>query len=275
MNNKLILYVLSDSIGETGELIAKAAAKQFFTENYEIKKYPFMDDREEIMSLFEEAKPGESLFVYTTVIQEMKDLIDKLAMEKNIPVIDVMSPPIAAIESLLGYAPKREAGLIRRIDENYFKKVEAVEFAVKYDDGKDPRGIEKADICLIGISRTSKTPLSMYLAHKNFKVVNIPLVPEVNIPDELYKKDRRRIIGLVADPKKLIEIRSERLKALGLKNSANYASVDRIQSELEYSLDIMMDLGCEIIDVSTRAIEETASIVIEQMANEFGDKMFK
>ena len=204
----------------------------------------------------------------------LRDLVEAVRKVCTLPLFVKLSPNVTRIQKLLGYAPKREAGLIRRIDENYFKKVEAVEFAVKYDDGKDPRGIEKADICLVGISRTSKTPLSMYLAHKNFKVVNVPLVPEVNIPQELFKKDRRRIIGLVADPKKLIEIRSERLKALGLKNSANYASVERIQSELEYSMDIMMDLGCEIIDVTARAIEETASIIIEHMTNEFGDKMF-
>ena len=114
----------------------------------------------------------------------------------------------------------------------------------------------------------------MYLAHKNFKVVNIPVVPEVNIPSELYKIDSRRIIGLVADPKKLIERRLERLKDLGFKHSEYYASVDRIQTEVKYSLDIMMDLDCEIIDVSTKAIEETASIIVEHMANEFRGKMF-
>jgi len=270
----LTLYVLSDSIGETGELIAKAAAKQFISDNYEIRKYPYANDVNHIKEILGEAIPGESIVIYTTVLKEVKELIDSLGKEKNIPTIDVMSPPMLAIEGILGYEPKREAGLIRRIDENYFKKVEAVEFAVKYDDGKDPRGIEKADICLVGISRTSKTPLSMYLAHKNFKVANIPLVPEVTAPNELFKKDRRRIIGLVADPKKLIEIRTERLKALGLHDTANYASVDRIQKELEYSLDIMMKIGCEIIDVSTKAIEETASIIIEHMTMQFGDKMF-
>lgn len=274
MTKSLILYVLSDSIGETGELIARAAAKQFITENYEIKKYPFISDEKEIREIFDGAVPGESIFIYTTVLLNIKNLIDSLGKAKNIQTIDIMEAPMKSIENILGYSPKREAGLIRRIDENYFKKVEAVEFAVKYDDGKDPRGIEKADICLIGISRTSKTPLSMYLAHKNFKVVNVPLVPEISVPDELYKKDRRRIIGLVADPKKLIEIRTERLRALGLKNSANYASVDRIQKELEYSMGVMMDVNCEIIDVSTKAIEETASIIIEHMENQFGDKMF-
>lgn len=274
MNKMLTLYVLSDSIGETGELIARAAARQFIPENYDIKRFPFISDEKEIREIFDEAVSGESIFIYTTVLKDIKNLIDELGKAKNIPTIDVMSPPMKSIENILGYAPKREAGLIRRIDEEYFKKVEAVEFAVKYDDGKDPRGIEKADICLIGISRTSKTPLSMYLANKNFKVVNVPLVPEIGVPDELYKKDRRRIIGLVADAKKLIEIRSERLRTLGLKNSANYASVDRIQKELEYSMEIMMDVKCEIIDVSAKAIEETASIIIEYMENQFGDKMF-
>ncbi len=103
----------------------------------------------------------------------------------------------------LGFEPKRESGIIRRLDEKYFRKVEAVEFAVKYDDGKDTRGIKKADIVLVGVSRTSKTPLSMYLAHKHFKVANVPLVPEVPAPNELFEKDIKRIFGLIANPFKL------------------------------------------------------------------------
>ncbi|MFA7533346.1 MAG: kinase/pyrophosphorylase, partial [Tissierellaceae bacterium] len=126
----------------------------------------------------------------------------------------------------------------------------------------------------VGISRTSKTPLSMYLAHKNFKVANVPLVPEVPPPKELFEKDSRRIIGLVANPLKLNEIRQERLKALGLDNNANYANVDRINSELEYSKDIMKRLGCMVIDVSTKAIEETAGIVIDHMKKKFGEDAF-
>jgi regulator of PEP synthase PpsR (kinase-PPPase family) len=181
-----------------------------------------------------------------------------------------MSEPLMAIENLLGIAPRREAGLIRRLDENYFKKVEAVEFAVKYDDGKDARGVKKADICLVGISRTSKTPLSMYLAHKNYKVANVPLVPEVSAPNEIFEKDIRRVIGLVADPVKLNEIRKIRLKALGLSDNANYANVDRINKELEYSKEIMKKLGCVVIDVSNSAIEETASIIIDHMKKNFG-----
>ena len=176
-----------------------------------------------------------------------------------------MGEPMRQIQDILGYEPLREPGLIRRLDENYFKKVECVEFAVKYDDGKDPRGAKKADICLVGISRTSKTPLSMYLANKLYKVANIPLVPEVPVPKEVYEKDVDRVIGLIANPEKIISVREQRLKSLGLTSGAKYANYDRIREELNYSKQVMEELGCFVIDVSDKAIEETAEIIINHM----------
>lgn len=267
MNPQITIYVMSDSIGETGELIAKAAVRQFIPSNFEIKRFPYIVGEEQIKDIFEDAKKHESVIIYTTVSEKNRDYIIKKGLEYDIPTVDVMTPPMEALEKKLGFEPKRESGIIRRLDESYYKKVEAVEFAVKYDDGKDPRGVVKADICLVGISRTSKTPLSMYLAHKNFKVANIPLVPEVPAPVELFEKDKRRVIGLVANPLKLNEIRKERLKALGLDFTANYANVERINQELQYSKEIMEKLGCIVIDVSYRAIEETASIIMEYIRN--------
>lgn len=269
MEDKLTIYVISDSIGETGELIARAAVRQF-TDAYDIKRYPYIVSEDQIRGIFDEAEAGRSLIIYTTVSEKTRDFIEKNGEKRGIPTVDVMTPPLIALENTLKIKPKRESGIIRRLDEDYFKKVEAVEFAVKYDDGKDPRGVKKADICLVGVSRTSKTPLSMYLAHKNYKVANVPLVPEVMPPKELFEKDKRRIIGLVADPYKLNRIRKERLKALGLDFSANYANVERINEELEYSREIMKKLNCIVIDVSTSAIEETAGIVLEHM-----EEMFK
>ncbi len=266
MQNKLIVYVISDSIGETGELIARASVRQF-TEDYEIKRYPYIINEEQIKEVFDEAVVGRSLIIYTTVSEKTRSFIETRGKEQGIPTIDVMTPPLNALENILNTRPKRESGIIRRLDEDYFKKVEAVEFAVKYDDGKDSRGVKKADICLVGVSRTSKTPLSMYLAHKNYKVANIPLVPEVMPPKELFEKDPNRIIGLIADPYKLNQIRSERLKTLGLDFTANYANVDRINLELEYSKKIMKELDCMVIDVSSRAIEETAGIILNHMTN--------
>ena len=263
MDKDITVYVLSDSIGETGELLSRAALSQFNQGRFEVRKFPYITEEEQITQIFEESKDQPSIFIYTIVIESLKQFIIGKGLEYGVLTIDLMSPALDAISAVLGYEPKREAGLIRKLDENYFKKVEAVEFAVKYDDGKDPRGIKKADIVLVGISRTSKTPLSMYLAHKNFKVANVPLVPEVGVPKELFEKDKRKIIGLVANPSKLNEIRSERLISLGLDNNASYANLDRIHEELEYSKDTMEKIGCLVIDVSNKAIEGTAGIIIE------------
>ncbi len=274
MEKLITIYVVSDSIGETGELIARAAVRQFIPKGFEIRRYPFIVGEDQIKDIFKDAATRKSMVVYTTVSEKNRDFIQECGEKLGIPTIDVMTPPLEALEKILGYPPKRESGIIRRLDENYFKKVEAVEFAVKYDDGKDPRGVKKADICLVGISRTSKTPLSMYLAHKNFKVANVPLVPEVPPPNELFEKDKKRVIGLVANPLKLNEIRQERLKALGLDFTANYANMDRINMELEYSREIMDKLGCIVLDVSNKAIEETAGIIMDYMKNNFGERIF-
>ncbi len=274
MKKNIIVYVLSDSIGETGEQVARAAVSQFNPDNYEFRRFPYITEKEQIIEVLDEAKNENSIIVFTIVIENLRTFLIEKANELDIPTVDLMSPVLNAIENVLGYQPKRESGLIRRLDEQYFKKVEAVEFAVKYDDGKDTRGIRKADIILVGVSRTSKTPLSMYLAHKNFKVANVPLVPEVPPPDELFMKNKKRVFGLIANSTKLNEIRQERLKSLGLSYNANYASIERIEMELEYSKKVMDRLNCKVIDVSNKAVEETAGIIIDIMKENFGHEMF-
>lgn len=268
----LKIYVLSDSIGETGEQIAKASLRQFELDNYEIKRYPYHNNIGMIEPVLDDAaKDPNSMIFYTTVEKSTRDYIQSRAKELNIPLVDVMGPPMDTMQQILGKEPLREPGLIRRLDENYFKKVECIEFAVNYDDGKDPRGAKNADICLVGISRTSKTPLSIYLANKLYKVANIPLVPEVPVPAEVYKKDKRRVIGLIANPYKINAIREERLQTLGLSNTASYSQLDRIQEELEYSKRVMKELDCIVIDVTNKAIEETAGIIVDHMKTTFED----
>ncbi|WP_068457498.1 pyruvate, water dikinase regulatory protein [Aedoeadaptatus pacaensis] len=268
--SKLMVYVISDSIGETGELIAKASVKQFDTKDFAIKRFPYTNTVEQVKPLLEDAaKHKRALVVYTNVDKDTRAYMKQKECELNLHMVDVMGPPMDEIQSILGYEPMRQPGLIRRLDDNYFKKVEAIEFAVQYDDGKDPRGVVKADIVLVGVSRTSKTPLSMYLANKLYKVANVPLVPEVPVPKEVYQKDKRRLFGLVANSDKLYTIREERLRALGLNSSAKYANVDRIKEEVDYSVQIMKDIGCTIIDVSNKAIEETAEIINDYMVSRF------
>jgi regulator of PEP synthase PpsR (kinase-PPPase family) len=180
-----------------------------------------------------------------------------------IPIVDVMGPLMNSLQVMLNEPPIGKPGLVRRLDEEYFRKVDAIEFAVKYDDGRDPRGLLRADVVLIGVSRTSKTPLSMYLANKRLKVANVPLVPEVEPPEELFQLPPERCVGLTINPEQLNSIRTERLKALGLTAQANYANLERINEELAYSQRIMKRIGCPVIDVSNKAVEETANIILE------------
>ncbi len=142
----------------------------------------------------------------------------------------------------------------------------------KYDDGRDPRGIARADIVLVGVSRTSKTPLSQYLANKRIKVANVPIVPEVDPPEELFEVAKDKCIGLRISPEKLNEIRKERLKALGLGNQATYATIKRINQELEFFDKVVDKIGCDVIDVSNKAVEETANIILQMIKNKAENK---
>lgn len=263
MREGTIIYILSDSIGETGEQVAKAAISQFPIGKYETRRFPYITDKEQIGEIIREATLGKSVIICTLVLEELREYLKEQSKKNDIPYVDIMTPILDKISLVSKETPIMEPGIIRKLDEKYFKKIAAVEFAVKYDDGKDTRGIKKADIILIGVSRTSKTPLSMYLAHKNFKVANVPLVPEIPPPDELFEVDPKKIIGLTTNPIKLNEVRQERLKTLGLGDSANYANMDRILKEIEYSENLIRRLGCPMIDVSNKAVEETAGILLE------------
>lgn len=254
---------MSDSIGETAESVVKATTSQFVQEKFDVIRVPYIKDAQQVEKILEEAKESGGIVCYTIVSPELREHIMQKAMELDVEVIDVLGPMLKAIEKTSGLLPKNQAGLIHALDHEYFKRVEAIEFAVKYDDGKNPLGLLKADVVLIGVSRTSKTPLSMYLAHKQLKVANVPLVPEIAPPEELFKVPPHKIIGLLIDPFKLNEIRSERLKTMGLSDGANYADVRRISEELEYAKAIMRRVHCKIINVSNRAIEETAGIILD------------
>ena len=260
----LIIYVISDSVGETAQQVARAAISQFsINDNYEIRRFPYVVDKKFLMQILNSGKNEDAIILYTLVNEELSNLTKEYCHKQNLSSIDLMSPILDKISNKINKNPKREPGAIRKLDESYFKRVEAIEFAVKYDDGKDPRGILKSDIVLVGISRTSKTPLSMYLANKNIKVANIPLVPEIPLPKELNNINPNKIIGLTNSPEKLNKIRQERLKALGLSKNANYANIERILQELDYSDNIMKKLGCPVINVSNKAIEETAGIIMD------------
>lgn len=259
----LDIYIISDSLGETGAIVAKSAISQFKTQDYNIKRFSYVHQLDELEVILKKAAlKHNSVIIYTLVERELVRYIREFTSKNGILSIDLMNPIIDALEEKIGLPPSREPGIIRKLDDDYFSRVAAIEFAVKYDDGKDPEGLYKAELVLIGVSRTSKTPLSMYLANKNIKVANVPLVIEVVPPKALFEIPSTKIIGLTNDPEKLNKIRVERLKALGLERGSSYATYERILDELDYADDIMKRIGCPIIDVSNKAIEETAEVIL-------------
>ncbi|SET63566.1 hypothetical protein SAMN05421676_106149 [Salinibacillus kushneri] len=265
---KPIVYVVSDSVGETAELVVKASLSQFNNGEFKIQRIPYVDDEGTILETVELAKSNQAMIGYTLVKPELREYIKKKAEKADIMAVDIMGPMIESMKKHLNREPKLEPGLVHKLDEDYFKRIEAVEFAVKYDDGRDPRGILLADIVLIGVSRTSKTPLSQFLAHKKFKVANVPIVPEVDLPEELYRISPSKCVALKISPEKLNHIRKERLKALGLNSKANYANMERIKQELDYFNGIVEKLNCKVIDVSNKAVEETANVVQNLMRSQ-------
>ena len=244
-------------------MVARATASQFDSGKFDIVRIPYITSSVQIRETLREASKHTCIICHTLVSPELRETLLEEAKKYNLQTVDIMGPMIRAIQAVSDLTPKLKPGLIHMLDQDYFKRVEAVEFAVKYDDGKNLWGLLKADLILVGVSRTSKTPLSMYLAHKKIKVANVPLVPEVPPPDELFQVSPQKIIGLVIDSNKLNEIRAERLKIMRLPPDANYATLNRIGDELEYAMKIMERIGCPVIDVSHKAIEETANTIME------------
>lgn len=260
------IYIISDSLGDTGEHIVKAAISQFRYANYEIKKVPYVLDLDSLKEALDEANSHKNCVVFYTLVEKgLLDYIQNYSENSNLITVDLLNRIIDTIQDITGQEPNREPGALRRIDTDYFRRVECIEFAVKHDDGQNPSGLEMADLVILGVSRTSKTPLSMYLANKNIKVANVPLVPESPPPKEIYELPARKIVALTNSPFKLNEIREERLKALGLPKGSSYASMERILYEIDYAERIMKKIGCPIIDVSNKAVEETAEIIISQL----------
>lgn len=257
------IFICSDSLGETAEAVVRATMRQFNEKQLKIRRFSYLQNEQQIQNIFREAQNKRVFIVYTLVQPELREVMKKEAVRAGIRAVDIMGPMMQAFVDTFNNVPLSQPGLIHRLDDDYFKRVEAVEFAVKYDDGRDARGLLNAEIVLIGVSRTSKTPLSIYLAHKGYKVANFPLIPEVRLPEEIGKVPPNRIFGLTMNPELILNVRKERLKSLGLAHTASYASLPRIMEELEYARRTMDALGCHVIDVSNKAIEESAGLIID------------
>ncbi|MGM0471641.1 MAG: pyruvate, water dikinase regulatory protein [Bacillota bacterium] len=263
----LTVFIVSDSVGETAETVVNAVASQFNSKKIEFEKFTNVNSITELSKIIERASRGNILIAYTIVLPELCEYLERTAKEYNIPLVDIIGPIMSKFSQLLGQNPELEPGLNRKLDEEYFKRISCIDYAIRCDDGKDLKKLEEADVVVIGVSRTSKTPLSMYLAHQGYKAANIPLVPEVSVPEELYQLSSRKLVGLTIDPTLLQGIRKQRLQSMKFNKQADYANTDRILEELDFAESIMRELGCMIINVTNKSIEETASKILSERSD--------
>jgi len=258
-------YVISDSVGGTASQLGQAAMTQFPDADIKVSAYPFIRGTDTLISILEKAVSDSAIVLHTLVNEDLNKTAQLFCKEHGLVCFDPLSPIISELEKRSELAPMQKPGALHLLDETYFNRIKAIEFAVKFDDGRDPKGFLEADIILLGISRTSKTPLSMFLANQNYKVANLPLVPEAHIPEQIFQVNPKKIVGLTSNRKALNSIRRERMLTYGMNPDTEYSKLDRIDRELAYAKKLYEKLNCLVINVSNKSIEETAAIIINTL----------
>ena len=256
------IHLLSDSTGETLEMIAKAALSQFDDSAVVRHFWPMVRSRQHLERIMGEIEGNAGLVIYTLVNAETRSLLEercRLAGLTAVPALDVVTD---ALEHHLGQEASGRPGRQHRMDEAYFARVEAIQFTIAHDDGIAWEDWEEADIILAGVSRTSKTPTSIYLANRGYKVANIPIVPESPPPDALYGLRHPMVVGLTTAPDRLVQVRRNRLLSLSQTPDTDYVASDKVADEVKYARRMFADNGWPVIDVTRRSIEETAAAVI-------------
>lgn len=268
-NEKLIIFILSDSSGETAEYVVRACQVQFPPGEVSIHRLPQVKNNEQITELVNQIAPIRGIIAYTLVLPEYKETLEKESLKTNMPIIDLLGPLLGRLTELTGKLPLSEPGRLHLLDDKYFKRMAAIDFSIRFDDGKNPENLKEAEIILIGVSRTSKTPNCMYLAqHYGLKSANVPIVLDLPPPSILFEIDKRKIIGLNIDSVLLQDIRSNRAQFLGITaHRTDYADPLKIEEEIRYARKIFRTLKCKVLEVSNKAIEETSSEIILHLRN--------
>ena len=254
------LHILSDSTGETAARLVLALEAQFPDLAFEEVRHPRVESLEDLAIAVQRARGRPAVMVYTLVERGFREEMRRLCRRGRVHYCDLLGHPIDSISRVAGVAARMEPGVRAPLDDTYFKRIEAIEFAVRYDDGVGG-GLDDADIVLVGVSRTSKTPLSIFLGYLGYKAANVPIVKGVEPPAALFEIDRAKIVGLTIDPERLAEIRSVRARSLG-GATRQYAELLEIYEELEQAEELHRRLACPVIDVTGLSIEETAHRVV-------------
>jgi len=264
MSDAITVHILSDSLGETADAVARAAVSQFPRGTFRVERLPKVSTSEQLREVVASHCGQSCIFLFTLVEDDLRKEMLALAMTGRVHAVDILGPSVDLLAHLSGIDPRGVAGAMRQPDEAYFDRIDAMEFAIKHDDGRNPEGLKEADVVLVGVSRTSKTPLSIYLASKGLYAANIPLVRGTEPPDELFDVDPRKVFGLISSPAVLAEVRSKRMAELGTY-VAHYADRPDIEEDLAEARAIMRRIGCIVVRTDNRAVEETAQEIIRYL----------
>jgi regulator of PEP synthase PpsR (kinase-PPPase family) len=260
------IFVLSDGTGQTGKRVLEAALLQFDLPVM-IIRIPHVRSVEQVNEVVADAVRSHSMIVYTLVSVELRQAVHIAGMERGVIVVDLLGGLLSKLQDFLHRTPWGRPGLLYQTDAGYYQRVDAMEYTVQHDDGQKVDDLSDADLVLVGPSRTSKTPVSFYLAYRGWKVANVPIVLGLEPPEPLRELDPRKVVGLTTDPQRLALIRQERLKNMGAQaSSATYADLRHIQQEVRYSLRLCKTNRWPVVNVTGKAVEETAHEVINLVA---------
>ncbi len=256
------LHVVSDATGETAARLVQALEAQFPDQEFVEIRHPRVESEDDLQLAVNRMKGRPAVVVYTIVEPGLRAAMRTLCRRARLHYCDVLGQPIEAVARVSGVAATMTPGSRPPLNTAYFKRMEAIEFAVRFDDGVG-RGLFDADLVLVGVSRTSKTPLSIYLGYLGHKAANVPVVKGIDPPKELFEIDARKVVGLTIDPNRLVEIRRARVRTMGAAaRNRQYAELMEIYEELEVATKLHRRLGCPVIDISELSIEETAHRVL-------------
>ncbi len=263
-----IIHLISDSTGELGERFTNALVTQFPDDKIILKKFNFVEDEAELKKVFSKISDHGSILFHTVISKTLKRKIETFGRGRRVPTFDLTGPPTDFMIKYLNVKPDWNIQSIHKINEDYNRRIDAIEFTINHDDGAGGSTLKRADAILVGPSRTSKTPTSIYLAIKGYRVANVPIVPVVDIPKELEKlKGDPRVIGFVIVPAKLQEVRIKRVAELG-SNPEGYTDLHEISKEMNWAKKVYEKYQWDTIEITGRAIEETAALIMKKIKKE-------
>lgn len=261
--SELILHKISDSTGETLDVVVRACLGQFPHVEVEEKRWTMVRGKDSVHEVLEGIAAQPGFVIFTLVDDDLSEQVVNGCKKLNVPCIDLLNPVLGQLGNYLGMEHDQRPGSQHVLDADYFSKIEALHYVLAHDDGQSLRDINDADVILVGVSRTSKTPTCIYLANRGLKAANVPIVPGMGLPEELLAADRPLKVGITKDPRRLVQIRRQRLKMQGHGEDTDYVDPDAVAQEMREAKRLYAEHGWPTIDVSRKSVEETASTVLQ------------